>query len=73
MDKTIKVWFDAEADFLEVLFGDAPGLMVETDDESVMKRVGHDGTLLGFAIMGVSRHARDKHPLRATIDMHTAA
>ncbi len=73
MDKAVKVWFDAEADFLEVVFADAPGLMLATDDEAVMKRVGVDGTLLGFSIQGVSKRALQKHPLQATLDAGTAA
>lgn len=73
MDKGIKVWFDAEGDFLEVLFSDAPGIMVQTDDDAVMKRVGADGRLLGFSILGVSRRAGEKHPLEATLDPGEAA
>lgn len=73
MDKAVKVWFDAEGDFLEVLFSDAPGLMVATDDEAVMKRVGTDGKLLGFSILGVSKRAIEKHPLEATLDAGNAA
>ena len=73
MDKTVKVWFDAEADFLEVVFADSPGLMVATDDEAVMKRIGADGSLLGFSILGVSQRAKDKHPLEASLGVVTAA
>jgi hypothetical protein len=73
MDKTVKVWFDAEADFLEVVFSDAPGLTVATDDEAVMKRIGTDGDLLGFSILGVSQRAKDKHPLEASLGIGTAA
>jgi uncharacterized protein YuzE len=73
MNKTVKVWFDAEADFLEVLFDDAPALTVETDDESVMKRVDANGTLVGFSILGVSKRARQKQPLKATLETHSRA
>ena len=73
MHKSVKVWFDAEGDFLEVLFSDAPGLMVETDDEAVMKRIGTDGRLLGFSILGVSKRAGKKHPLEAMLDSGEAA
>jgi hypothetical protein len=31
----LKVWFDAEADFLEVRFSDAPGYEKETDHDAV--------------------------------------
>lgn len=73
MDKTVKVWFDAEGDFLEVIFSDAPGLMVATNDEAVMKRISADGDLLGFSIPGVSRRSKDKHPLEASLGVGTAA
>lgn len=73
MDKTVKVWFDAEGDFLEVRFSDAPGLMVATDDDAVMKRVDAQGRVLGFSILGVSRHARERHPLQANLDAPAAA
>ncbi len=35
----VKVWFDSEADFLEVQFSDAPGTMKETEHDAVMERV----------------------------------
>lgn len=67
MDTTVKVWFDAEADFLEVLFSDAPGIMVETDDDAILKRVDASGRLVGFSILGVSQRAAQKQPLIATL------
>ena len=73
MDKAVKVWFDAEADFLEVVFVDAPGLTVPTDDDAVMKRIGLDGRVLGFSILGVSKRAKDKHPLEATLEAGATA
>lgn len=73
MDKAVKVWFDAEGDYLEVLFCDAPGLTVATDDDAVMKRVDAEGRLLGFSILGVSKRALEKHPLEATLTSSHAA
>ena len=66
MPKTIKVWFDAEGDFLEVLFSDKPGFMRETDNDAVMERVDEEGNVLGFSIMQVSRCSKDK-PLIAEL------
>lgn len=37
--QSVKNWFDPEADFLEVLFSDAPGFMCETENDAIMKRV----------------------------------
>ena len=73
MNKTVKVWFDAEADFLDVVFQDAPAIMVETDDDAVMKRVDANGRLVGFSILGVSKRAGQKHPLEATLEVNSAA
>ena len=73
MDKTVKVWFDAEADFLEVVFQDASAIMVETDDDAVMKRVDANGRLVGFSILGVSKRAGQKHPLEAILEVNSAA
>lgn len=73
MYKIVKVWFDAEADFLEVVFSDAPGMMLQTDDDAVMKRVDAEGRLVGFSVLGVSKQAREKHPLYATLETSSAA
>ncbi len=39
MAKKIKVWFDAEADYLEVRFSDVAGYEKETHHDAVMERV----------------------------------
>ncbi|MGB3296694.1 MAG: DUF2283 domain-containing protein [Phormidesmis sp.] len=62
----IKVWFDPEADFLEVLFSDAPGYMRETENDAVMERVDSLGNLLGFSILAVSQFDKSK-PLMAEL------
>ena len=55
MAQQIKIWFDPEGDFLEVLFSDKAGYMKETNNEAVMERVDEQGNVLGFTVMGVSR------------------
>ena len=60
----IKVWFDAEADFLEVRFSDTAGYMKETGHDAVMERRDAEGKVIGFSIMGVSKFKKDK-PLEA--------
>jgi hypothetical protein len=59
-DKKLKVWFDAEGDFLEVQFSDAPGYMRETTHDAVMQRVDAEGQVIGFSILGVSRFKKDR-------------
>jgi hypothetical protein len=34
----VKLWFDAEGGFLEVIFSDAPGYMRATKNDAVMQR-----------------------------------
>jgi uncharacterized protein YuzE len=66
MAQQIKVWFDPEGDFLEVLFSDKPGFMKETNNKAVMERVDEQGNVLGFTVMGVSRLTKEK-PLIADL------
>jgi hypothetical protein len=47
----VRVWFDAEGDFLEVRFSERAGFMRETSNDAVMERVDEQGNVLGFSIM----------------------
>lgn len=60
MAEKVKVWFDAEADFLEVRFSDAPGYEKQTAHDALMERVDTNGKVIGFSVLGVSRFRRDK-------------
>lgn len=66
MARHVKIWYDAEGDFLEVLFSSKSGYMRETDNDAVMERVDRKGNLLGFSVMQVSRLAKRK-PLVAEL------
>ena len=66
MADKVKVWFDAEGDFLEVRFSDAAGYMKETSNDAVMERVDERGQVIGFSIMQVSKLTRQK-PLEADL------
>lgn len=66
MAQQIKVWYDPEGDFLEVLFYEKAGYMKETNNEAVMERVDEQGNVLGFTVMGVSRLTKEK-PLIADL------
>lgn len=66
MAQQIKVWVDAEADFLEVQFSTKARFMRETNNDAVMERVDEEGNVLGFSIMEVSRLAKGK-PLVAEL------
>ena len=56
----VKVWFDEEGDFLEVIFEDTPATLEEVSDD-IFERRTPDGRVVGFAVLNVSRH--DKHEL----------
>jgi hypothetical protein len=66
MADKVKIWFDAEADYLEVQFAEAAGSMKETRHDAVMERVDARGRVIGFSVLGVSRFKKDK-PLEAEL------
>ena len=66
MSQQVKIWFDAEGNFLEVLFSEKPGYLRETNQDAVMERVDEAGNLLGFSIFGVSQLSKSK-PLVAEL------
>jgi uncharacterized protein YuzE len=53
--RAVKLWYDAEGDYMEVLFDDrTPGYFRETADERVMKKVDAEGNVLGFSVLAAS-------------------
>ena len=52
--KKVKVWYDAEGDYLEVLFDAKPGYFRETASDQVMEKVDEAGNILGFSVLKVS-------------------
>ncbi len=66
MAEKLKIWFDPEADYLEVQFKEAPGYMKATAHDAVMERVDSDGRVIGFSILGVSRFTKER-PLEAEL------
>ena len=53
-ERRLKIWYDKEGDFLEVMFEQRPGVFRETANSRVMAKVDENGKVLGFAIMTVS-------------------
>ncbi len=64
--KSVKMWFDPEADFLEVTFEQKPGYFRPTKNDQVMEKVDEAGNVLGFSILRVS--SLKKAPLE--VDLH---
>ncbi len=52
--KTLKVWFDPEGDYLEVIFDQKEGFFRETENDQVMEKVDPQGNVLGFSVLRVS-------------------
>lgn len=54
MGEEVKVWYDKEGDYLEVLFETKKGYFQETENDSVMKKIDEEGNIIGFSILKVS-------------------
>ena len=63
--RKVKIWFDREADYLEVLFDDREGFFRETKNDQVLEKVDAQGNVLGFSVLKVS--ALTKSPLEVTL------
>ena len=67
----IRVWYDKQADFLEVLFERKRGHFRETGNDSVMEKVDGNGRVIGFSIVNVSSLGIRK-PLSVTLKSQVA-
>ncbi|MBI3322142.1 MAG: DUF2283 domain-containing protein [Candidatus Omnitrophica bacterium] len=52
--KVVKLWYDPEGDYLEVIFDKRKGYFRETKDGHVMEKVDGKGNILGFSVLRVS-------------------
>ncbi len=52
--KLVKVWYDAEGDYLEVTFERKEGYFRETANDQVMEKVDAKGNVIGFSVLKVS-------------------
>ena len=57
--KNVKVWFDSEGDYLEVMFEQGEGYFRETTHDQVMVKVDANGNVLGFSILKVSTFSHE--------------
>lgn len=71
MGEEISVWYDKEADYLEVLFDRREGYFKETENDAVMEKVDRDGNLLGFSVLNVRGLSQAK-PLSVYLKKHSA-
>ncbi len=54
MEKEIKVWYDQESDYIEILFEKKEGYFRETENDAVMEKVDNEGNIIGFSILKFS-------------------
>ena len=52
--KIVKLWYDPEGDYLEVIFDQKEGYFRETENDQVMEKVDKEGNILGFSVLKVS-------------------
>ena len=71
MGAVIRVWYDAEGDYLEVLFDQKKGYFRETENDAVMEKVDGEGNSIGFSVLKVSA-LKDKLPLSITLKQQSA-
>ena len=63
--RKLRIWYDPEGDFLEVIFDQKPGYFRETESDQVMEKVDEAGNILGFSVLRVS--ALKKAPLEVAL------
>lgn len=71
MGEEIKVWYDQEGDYLEVIFERKKGFFRETENDAVMEKVDENGDILGFSILKVSA-LKGQQPLSVALHRKTA-
>ncbi|MBF0520077.1 MAG: DUF2283 domain-containing protein [Nitrospirae bacterium] len=71
MAEEIKVWYEKEGDYLEVIFKQEAGYFKETDNDTVMEKVDNEGNVIGFSILKVSKLNNEK-PLSIGLKMRIA-
>lgn len=64
-ERRVKIWYDAEGDYLEVTFEQKPGYFRETANDHVMEKVDVEGNILGFSVLRVS--ALKERPLEVAL------
>lgn len=53
-ERAVKLYYDPEGDYMEVIFESAEGYFRQTSDDRVMEKVDPEGNVLGFSVMALS-------------------
>ncbi len=56
--RNVKIWYDAEGDYLEVIYDQRSGYFRETAADQVTEKVDEEGEILGFSVLRVSSLTR---------------
>jgi len=64
-ERKVKIWYDPEGDYLEVIFDQKSGYFRETSSDHVMEKVDEVGNFLGFSVLKVS--ALKRTPLEVAL------
>ena len=67
MEKEIKIWYDKEGDFLEVIFETKTGFFKENNNDQIMKKVDEKGNVIGFSVLKVSS-LKEKQPISISLE-----
>ena len=71
MGKEIKIWYDKEGDYLEVIFEQKAGHFRETENDAVMEKVDEEGSIIGFSVLKASA-LKEQKPLSVSLRSHVA-
>ena len=63
--KIVKLWFDKQGDYLEVIFEKKAGFFRQTKNDAVMEKIDDKGNILGFSVMNISKLT--KKPLQVSL------
>ncbi len=70
MGEEVRVWYDEEEDYLEVLLEHKEGYFREIDNDAVMEKVDEENHIIGFSILKVSA-LKGQPPLAMTLKKPT--
>ena len=71
MGEEIKVWYDKEGDYLEVLLEKKAGYFKETENDAIMEKIDNEGNVIGFSILKVSA-LKEQKPISIGLKKHVA-
>jgi len=71
MGKEIRLWYDKEGNYLDVIFERKAGYFKETENDAIMEKVDEKGNIIGFSILKVSA-LKEQKPVSISLKSHVA-